>query len=154
MLYTTWMPCILNTWCQFLWRIVCCVDCMNCWQGLKLCMICLLLLVGLWFILWLVSCDQTTFSLMIRWGEKGLVRCQHFFCAGIHRGCWLVLMKLLRGDQSRNSCASRVEAHTLKFNLKFKLLHHSACQKWFITQATRDVHVFSCLNFKLLGPLF
>jgi len=30
---------------------------------------------------------------------------------------------------------------------KFKLLHHSACQQWFVTQTTCDVYVLSCLNF-------
>jgi len=45
----------------------------------------------------------------------------------------------------------RAEAHTLKFKA---LLHRSACRQWLFTQTTCDVHVLSCLNFQLMGPLF
>jgi len=41
-----------------------------------------------------------------------------------------------------------------RYTLKFKLLHHSAYQQWFVTRTTCDVQVLSCLNFQLLGQLF
>jgi len=65
---------------------------------------------------------------MIGWEKKGLVQYRHFFCVA-SLGWLLIGVNEDFLEVTNHESGAHLEQ---RYTLKFKLLHRSACQQWFV----------------------